>query len=250
MTADTKERPLLRAFQLLRFLGDRPDTSARIPEICEHLGVHRVSAHRLVKALSVIGYVEQSADLSYHLGFEAWKLGICASKHFAPDSILDAIARLSEITTESVFVMRRAGLKGYCIASHQGAIPIRFQTMQVGSHRFLGIGGLSIAILSAMNPSDANRIVTENRGHYKKIGLTERRVLEQVERARKNGYGYSEGVIVPETRSLAVPVPTRNDQAAQLSVGILTTDARLLEPRRVQLAELLKKEASRLAHLF
>jgi DNA-binding IclR family transcriptional regulator len=195
-----------------------------------------------------MGYVEQATDLSYHLGFEIWALGIAATRHFVPQYIADLVAQISSETGESVVVMRRAGLEGVCIAFHEGSMLIKFISMRVGSRRPLGIGGLSVAILSSLDPDQARAIVEKNHAAYAAYGVAPELVRDLIELARERGYAYSEGIIVPESRSLAVPLPLDGlGSPTNMSMSILTTESRLREPRKTQLTEFLRHQASLLA---
>jgi DNA-binding IclR family transcriptional regulator len=69
-----------RVFALLHILTERADKGFRLPEIADRLKFHRVNIHRMVKSLMDLGYVEQAPDLSYHLGFETWRLGQIATQ--------------------------------------------------------------------------------------------------------------------------------------------------------------------------
>jgi DNA-binding IclR family transcriptional regulator len=240
--------PLQRGVQLLKYLATKEGTGARIADISAHLSIHRVNSHRLIKALVAMGLVEQAPDLSYHLGFETWTLGLAATRHFVPPALAEGMAKISETTQESIFAMRRAGDEGFCIAAHEGPLPIRFINMRVGARRFLGVGGLSTALLSALPSPDAAAVIDRNRDRYPKFGMTAAKVDEIVRRARKLGYAYSEGVIVPESRTLAVPIPpTGVDAVGPIAISILTTESRMKEPRRSELAKLLKREAAQIA---
>ena len=116
--------------------------------------------------------------------------------------------------------------------------------MRVGVRRYLGVGGLSTALLSALPPTEAAAIIERNQDRYPKFGITAKEVDRLVRRTRKVGYAYSEGVVVPETRTLAVPIPTLyRDAIGAMAISILTTESRMKEPRRAQLAKLLKHEA-------
>lgn len=171
-TSGGRRSPIQRVLLLLRLLADHTDTGLRVPEICKHLKIHRVSAHRMLSSLSDIGYVEQAPDLSYHLGFEAWFLGNAAAKHFTPTPVSESMTRIADLTGESVFVMRRAGLDGCIIACQEGSLPIRFVNMRVGTKRMMGVGALSVAILSEIDASEAETIIKQNAIRYPEFGLS------------------------------------------------------------------------------
>lgn len=232
-----------RIFRLLRFLADSGSAGARIPAICGHLGIPRVSAHRLLRTLIALGYVEQARDLSYHLGLEACSLGSAAARHFIPSAIAAAMKRISEATEESVFLMRRAGHEGVCIASHDGTFPVRPLLMRVGARRHLGVGGSAVAVLSALPDAEAERIIEDNASEYTRYNITAKDVRGFVADTRRNGYAYSHGVVVSEIRTVSVPLPLSADSSTMMAMSVVTLASRMIEPRRALFVKLLHQEA-------
>lgn len=236
-----------RIATLLRFLADRTEMGARAPEICKHLDIHRVSAHRMLKSLLDLGYVEQAPDLSYHLGFEAWSLGIAASRRFIPAAVSGALKRISDESEEGVFLMRKIGNEGICIGFHEGTFPVRTLVMRIGARRHLGVGGTSVAILAGLPSTEAETIMKENTHEYPRFGITAKDVRQFVNKARTQGYAYSYGVVVPESRTVAVPLSLFANSSAMMSISIITLQSRLQQPRREELVRLLKREAAALS---
>jgi DNA-binding IclR family transcriptional regulator len=244
--AIAKTSPLHRVFSLLRFLADNNAKGARIPEICAHLGIHRVSAHRLLKTLVASGHVEQAPDLSYRLGFEAWALGLNYTQLFVPPVIAEALKRVSEASEESVFLMRRAGTEGVCIAAHDGSYPLRAFVMRIGTRRPLGVGGTSMALLAQMPEDEASRIIEANAKEYAAYGLKERDIQLLVSEGRAQGYVFTKGYLAQELRTVAVAIPRSSATAAQMSLGIVALESRLHEPRRGKLLRALQTAAATL----
>jgi DNA-binding IclR family transcriptional regulator len=245
-SAAAKTSPLHRVFSLLRFLADNNAKGARIPEICSHLGVHRVSAHRLLKTLIASDHVEQAPDLSYRLGFEAWALGLNYTQQFVPPVAAAALKRVSEASEESVFLMRRAGTEGVCIAAHDGSYPLRAFVMRIGTRRPLGVGGTSVALLAQMPEDEANRIIQANAKEYARYGLKKRDIEVLVGEGRAQGYVFTKGDLAKEMRTVAVAIPRSSTTAAQMSLGIVALESRLREPKRSELLRALQTEAATL----
>ena len=233
-----------RDFVLLRFLADRAPSGARVPEICQHLKVHRVSAHRILKSLIGLGYVEQAPDLSYHLGFEAWSLGLAASRRFLPSSIKQTMKRVADESEECVFLMRRAGKEGVCIARQEGTYPVQSLVMKVGTRRLLGVGGTSLAILANLPDEEAEVVIRQNAKEYLRFGISERDVRRFVAETQAHGFSYSAGVVVAESRTIAVPIVPSVHTPTAMSLSIVTIEPRLQEPRRSEMVRLLQREAA------
>jgi DNA-binding IclR family transcriptional regulator len=245
--ADDSRAPYLtRVFQLLRIIADAGETGLRVPEICQKLDIHRVSAHRLLKSLTELGYVEQATNLSYHLGVEAWSLGVAASRRFIRPDLAAALRRVSDATEECVFLMRRTGNVGVCIAMQEGTFPVRSFVIRVGTRRHLGVGGSSVAILSGLPPKEADHVIRQNSPEYRNFGLTADKVRIVVREAREQGFAYSPGIVVPESHTVAVPLQLTANPSTMMSISIVSLESRLVEPRRQELASLLQAEAMRL----
>jgi DNA-binding IclR family transcriptional regulator len=240
----TQTSYLERVFALLHILTERADTGARLPEIADRLKIHRVNIHRMINSLMELGYVEQAPDLSYHLGFEAWRLGQVASQLFIPPAVSAIMNRIAEASGESVFLMRRSGNEGVCIAARDGAVSFRSSLgMSIGVRRYLGIGGTSVAILAGLDPAEAAEIMKANTPFYEGIGLTYREVRDLVADTRKNGYSYSKGVMLSEVRTVAVSLPRISEtRTAQLAMSIVTLASRMPEEKRKEFAAALREE--------
>lgn len=248
MAADITNTPLDRAFALLHFLADRRGKGARVPDICAHLGLHRVSAHRLIKTLGELGYVSQASDLSYHLGFEAWALGLNSTTRFIPDAMLRMMKRVCDRTEECVYLMRKAGSDGFCVAYQEGLYPVRSLVLRVGTRRALGVGATSGAILAQMPAAAASKIIQANAPAYARYGQTTADIERMVAEARTKGYAFSHGLVVAESRTLAVPLPRMKSVSKPMSMSIVTFESRLDEPRRTELGAILRHEAATLAN--
>src|SRR3712207_6178902 len=118
---------LMRGLELLRLLADAGSAGLGIGEIGERGGFHRVTAHRLLASLVRKGWVEQDERRRYHLGLEAWRVGVSASRLFdfvgIADPSLDAIER--EVT-DTTFLLRRSGNEAVCVARREGTYPLKF----------------------------------------------------------------------------------------------------------------------------
>ena len=245
--SDEKASYLGRVFALLKLLAERGDEGARVPEICHRFDIHRVTAHRLLRTLVELGYIEQSPDLAYRLGFEAWALGLAASRQFVAPAVAAAMKRISDASEECVFLMRRAGNDGVCTGFQEGAFPFRSFVMRVGTVRPLGIGGTSVALLAALPAEQAEQVIRNNAAQYQRHQITEGDVRKLISDTRKRGYAYSQGAVVAESRTLAVSLALIDDPGTMMSMSIITLESRIAGPRRSMLAKLLQSEAATLA---
>lgn len=246
-TSDERAPYIGRVFSLLKFVAERGDEGARVPEICHHLDIHRVTGHRLLRTLVDLGCIEQSSDLAYRLGFEAWSLGLAASRRFVTPTVAAAMKRISDASEECVFLMRRAGNNGVCTGFQDGTFPFRSFVMRVGTIRPLGIGGTSLALLAALPADEAEQVIRANAVQYQRLGTTESDIRKLASDTRKRGYAYSRGAVVAESRTLAVSLELHDDPGSMMSMSIITLESRIAGSRRSMLVKLLQAEAATLA---
>lgn len=234
-----------RSFALLDAIAQRSPDGVRVQELCEVLAIHRVTVHRLLKGLIDLGYVEQATNRRYHLGAASWSLGLAASRRFDLAQAADrALTRAEEASSDTVFLMRRTGTFAICVARREGSYPVRLLVMDVGSRRPLGIGASSVAILAALEPREIEEVIRENRAAYAEFGTRDPDMVRDLVRdARQRGFAFSPGAVIPEVHAIGVPVRDRAGRPVA-ALSIATVEARMREPRRSELAALLKDEAA------
>jgi DNA-binding IclR family transcriptional regulator len=154
--------------------------------------------------------------------------------------------RVSARTEEDVYLMRKAGADGICIARLEGLYPIRSMVLQVGTRRPLGIGATSCAILAQMPEAEASALIEVNAPSYARYGQSKAQIEAVVAAARTQGYAFFSGPVIPESRTLAVALPQLDGIVAPMSISIVAFDSRLAEPRRSEVAEILRSEAATL----
>src|SRR5690606_1867029 len=91
---------------------------------------------------------------------------------------------------------------------------------------------------------EAEYIIQQNASEYPSFGLSPDKVRQLAQEARKIGYAYSRGIVVPEIRTIAVSLLPAAHPHTVMSLSIVTLESRLLEPRRTELVRLLRKEAA------
>src|SRR4051812_21867196 len=124
---------LARGLDLLKTLAVQPGDGLAVQDICTRLNAPRVSVHRLLANLMKLGWVERDHSRRYHLGVEAWRVGVRANRIFDLANLaspsLDAIEAELEDTT---FLLRRNGAEATCIARREGTYQLKFLVMDVG----------------------------------------------------------------------------------------------------------------------
>lgn len=234
---------LARAMSVLKTIAARGADGARVADISASTGLHRVTVHRLLLDLAQEGLVEQDASRSYHLGAEAWLLGVAANRRFDLARIGEpAIERIERETHDTVYLLRRIPHAVLCVARRDGSYPIKSLVMDVGGRYPLGVGAGGLAVLAFMPKADiesALKDVQHQLSAYPHV--TTARVKQLLRKTQKVGYAYWPGLI---SEAHVVGVPIRN--SAGEPIGALSCAAikeRLQGARRRRIVALLSEEA-------
>ena len=116
----------------------------------------------------------------------------------------------------------------------------------LSTRRPLGIGATSCAILAQMPEAEASALIEVNAPSYARYGQSKAQIEAVVAAARTQGYAFFSGPVIPESRTLAVALPQLDGIVAPMSISIVAFDSRLAEPRRSEVAEILRSEAATL----
>lgn len=244
---------LRRALVLLNVIGvmgqERPQGVA-LSDLSRVTGLPKPSVHRVLTALVETGYVERTADSGhYRLGMQARILGDMAGR--APEPLLDpcrdSLARLADLSEDTVFLTVRKGSFSVCVLREDGGGQIRNYALAVGDRHPLGIGAGSLAILSALAPEESDRELSANAEilarHYPLIDVESLRNI--VRRTRQEGYALNEGLVAPGSWAIGMEVRDKHRQPVA-ALSIATIEPRLLEPRRLDLVAAMRREVTRI----
>ncbi|MBU2960358.1 IclR family transcriptional regulator [Citreicella sp. C3M06] len=239
---------LHRAVAILRLVAANAQSGIRLSELCKRTGLARTTVHRMLGALVGEGLVEQDADTDlYHLGREAWLMGLAAQGRFGMETVAAAtLARISAQSGDIALFLVRSGTHAVCIAREEGSYPVRTHTAQVGGRYPLGVGGGSLAILSACPDDEIDWILDSNsaelaRDHPR---LTPALLREMVAQTRVRGYALNPGLVYPESWGLGLPFHDRQGMVRG-AIMLAGVPARI-EPRAAEVAQLLRDEVPRL----
>lgn len=236
---------VFRVSAVLKVLGAGPRTGMRLTDVASAAKLNKATAHRLLAALQDVGFVEQDPDTGlFHLSFEMFMLGSAAVNRYGFSEIARPhLERLANRTTDTAYISLRSGFDAVCVDRQVGSFPIPVLILGVGDRRPLGIGGASLAILSFMSDDEIEEALEANRDQIETFPrLDISRIWSLVEAARRDGYAFFDGLVVPEMSAVGVPVMNRSGRViAALGVSALRT--RLEPDRRRTIIEWMKAEA-------
>jgi DNA-binding IclR family transcriptional regulator len=243
---------LERAFFLLRLVARAAFEGAALTDLAAGSELPRPTARRLLKALVKEGMLGQDAQTRrYRIGPLAYELGLLASP---PTHLLATcqpiLRRIAAVTEDTVYLTLRSSIDGVCIGRIEASHAIRTLTIDVGGRRPLGVGATGLALLAALPEAEADLILRRNARDYRRYGgLSPQAVRENLEEARRSGFGYSVERITPGVSGIGVAIPNLRG-APFVGVSVASITARIIGPRQNFIQDLLKREAEALGGLL
>lgn len=246
-----------RAVRLLQAVAACGDAGARLTDLVNGQGLSKPTVRRLLAALIEQNLLAQNeATRRYYLGLELFSLGALAGQRLNLRRVsVDALARLTDQTQDTVFLSIPDGRDSLCIARYEGEYPIRALTMSVGDRRPMGVGAGSLAILSAMPDADVDEILRSNASRYVPYApeISTERLREKVEATRAAGvasstFFLSDGKVMPGMNAIGIPIVT----ALGIPIGAVSVAAvpeRLGPDRRAEVVALTQIAAADIAKL-
>ena len=235
---------LARGLDLLKTLATQPNDGLAVQDICTRLNAPRVSVHRLLANLMMLGWVERDDARRYHLGVAAWRGGVRANRIFdlanLASSSLDAIETELEDTT---FLLRRNGAEATCIARREGTYLLKFLVMDGGVSYPMGVGAGSLAILAHLSPEEFEQTLKVTERKLKSYPRTNLELIRSAaEETRRRGFAVTNGFIVASAAAVAVAI-FDHERAPIGSLACVAAPERFEGERLNQVVGVLQREA-------
>ncbi|MBR1217824.1 IclR family transcriptional regulator [Bradyrhizobium sp. U87765 SZCCT0131] len=240
-----------RAAKLLAALVGEDERGAMLSDVARRTGLGKATVHRLLGALTDVGFVAQDAGTRrYRLGVGLGLLATTARHRHVGALAYPFLERIARITADTAYVSVREGLSAVCIGREVGSFPIRTLSLEVGHRRPLGIGSGSLALLSFLSDAEIDAAIAGNRHwleDYPRFDADLLRTL--VTETRRYGFAFNDGRVIPGMNAIAVPVLDGEGRPlASLSVAAIAE--RLRGERIPEVVQLLQREAAELAALM
>jgi DNA-binding IclR family transcriptional regulator len=238
---------LQRGFAIIRALATTNGDGAKLTHIAAATGLAQPTAHRILRALTGEGVVEQDErSKAYRLSVEFFALAARAGhRGNLRDICRPILLRLSAALGDTMFLLVRSGYDAMCLDRSEGPFPIRSFTGDIGGRVALGVGQGALVILAFLPEAEREEIIRFNLPRLLDLGLYDEVYLRtEIKRSLELGYAASHGVgLLPGMAGIAVPVLDRQGRAvAALSVATLAE--RLNADRLPTVVQILKKEAA------
>lgn len=233
---------LRRALQLLRLLAEHQEDGIRLSDAMAATGLERSTCHRLLSCLVEEQFAERDADgKPYRLGVDAMQLGFAAMRRVPLlNSCRPLMQRLARISGDTVFLVIRQGDHVLCLHREEGPFPVKVFTTDVGDRRLLGLGAGGLALMSALDDAEVQRIHERHAAEYALAGFARERLLQTVRHTRAQGWASIDDTLTVGVSGVGVTFSPAPGTLAAISFGAITP--RLPPARKLELAQLLQAE--------
>jgi len=245
MTTQTLDR----AIGLLRILAAAGPEGRRLVDLQRQSGLTKPTVHRILDSLKSADFVEQvEQSRRYRLGKELAVLGWSAGrtvydlKELASEDMVAVAAK----TGDTSFLTIRSGHETVCIDRHTGSYPVKAFTVEVGTHRPLGVGATGVALLAALEPEQADLMQDAIRRELANYpNASARQIREAVSNARRSGYAVSDGLVLKGVRGVAVTIRDADGHPIA-AIGTAAISDRMTNKRIPEIVRILKMHANRI----
>lgn len=248
---DAAVKTVDRVAAILRALSARGSAGLPLTELADSAGLSRPTAHRLLGALSEVGFAFQDlATRRYRLGAGAAEIGRHAWQQHVAALVQPALERLAALTGDTVFASVQEGGAAVCVARAVGEYPIRTLTLNVGDRRPLGVGAGSLALFAALPEAEVARILARNADWLAAFpGFGAEALPALVARTRAEGHAWNEGRIVAAMNAVGVALPAGLGRSP-VALSLAAIRDRMGPERRPELVRALRAEAERLRDIM
>ncbi|WP_237709977.1 IclR family transcriptional regulator [Achromobacter xylosoxidans] len=224
---------------LLRLITTHNRTGLRLTDLHRMSEIEKPTVHRILQGLLSEGMLRQdAASKRYFLGAAMYEMGLAAAPRMAVRDVCHPYLRvLAEQTGDTVFLIERSKFDGVCMDRAEGSFPIKALILDVGRRRPLTVGGGSLAILSALSESEAQRIcdINDARSKERFPRYSPEELQRDLAEARARGYVIKDALEIPGVRTVAVPI-RQPDGAPVGAISVTAIAARLDQNRSTLVA--------------
>ncbi|MGE0151462.1 MAG: IclR family transcriptional regulator [Reyranellaceae bacterium] len=246
--ANPGAQSLTRAIGLLKLVAQRPRAGMSLAEVAQASGLHRATAHRLLRALVAERLLAQDRSRRFYPGSELWLMGRAAEERFNLVELAQpCIERIARETGDAALVCTRSGDEAVYLARCEGDFPIKALTLNVGDRRPLGVSSGSLAILSFLEEAERKRILASLPRQLKDFpDFSPALIARLIAQTRRNRYALNPVAHQRGSEALGVPVLDGSDRPIA-AFTVTAISARMTRQRIKELVQLMEREARILA---
>jgi DNA-binding IclR family transcriptional regulator len=232
-----------KALVLLSHLADGGREGLSLGESAERAGLSKPTAHRLLNTLVQQAFAERpQRSRNYRLGPAIAALArVDAASELHGERWRSCLATISTATKSASFLFVRAGDEALCVEADFGEFMLPTLSSGIGGRVPLGVGPGSLAILAALDDTEADAILERN---VPRLQLGNEKTLaglkQQVRKVRRDGFAFDPGEIIAEVRGLAICLRHRNSPLP-MTVSVASLASRLQESQIPHFCALLRE---------
>ncbi len=210
------------------------DVRLTLTEICRRAGLPLATGHRLVRELTMAGFLERLPEGSYRVGRRLWRIGAQAAEpRELRELALPYMADLYAVTRENVQLAVLDDDRVLCVERLRG--PQSVPTIsRVAGDLPLHATGVGKVLLAFADEETVERVLGRPlSGHTPATVTDPRRLRAELAEIRRTGLAHTQEEMSIGTCSTAAPVRGRGDRVvAALSVVVWrhSADLRRLDP--------------------
>lgn len=240
-----------RAFAIIREVKAATPGGVTVAALAGKVRLNRTTAHRMVGCLMEQGALgRKPGSAAIVLGPLLVELGVAAREPLDLKALFSpALTRIAERTGDTAFLLVRAGDDAVCLDRRSGSYPVKTLVVEVGTRRPLGVGAGSVAILSALDELERQRVVRANTAALRSWSI-EARVLQRTLLAARRA-GYASTRVQGVDGVMAIGVPIRDATGAPIAaVSMAAVSSRMTRARQLELKDVLAAEAAGLTEML
>lgn len=240
----TAESRFARVARLLSVLAHNEPGGLRLTEVVETVSLPKTSVHRMLDELSDAGLVSyEQSDQRYHVGDFIDFLSRAARERF--DFRLRAQPLLQQMVDElgdTVYLMLVRDNRILCVERLLGDYPIQSLSLDVGDVRPMGVGSSGAIVASLLSPERFGSLMDSQVEERRALGIKDSQMLQIVAAARRDGYSFNRGTIVPGVSGVGVALVSPSG-VPKGAVSLVALNSRFANGRKLQVAKRLQKFA-------
>jgi len=241
-----------RSAAILRIVAAHGRAGASLKDVAAASGLHRATAHRILRALVDERLLEQDdASRAFRLGLELYALGIRMGMQFDIKRLAQpSIERLWQTTRETIYLGIRSGYDALCIEMREGTSERRL-TLYTEDMWPLGVGSIGMTLLAHLPDWEVAEIIAENAPRVKRYAAYgSEKLLAKVAETRRQGYAMdASGGTFPGMCGIGVPILDEH-QRPIASLCVVGLAARMDERKRQQIVEQMWQESAVISRLW
>jgi DNA-binding IclR family transcriptional regulator len=241
-----------RSVAILRIVAAHGRAGASLKDVAAASGLHRATAHRILRALVDERLLEQDdASRAFRLGLELYALGIRMGMQLDIKRLAQpSIERLWQATRETIYLGIRSGYDALCIEMREGTSERRLK-LYTEDLWPLGVGSIGMTLLAHLPDWEVAEIIAENAPRVKRhAAYSSEKLLAKVAETRRQGYAMdASGGTFPGMCGIGVPILDAH-QRPIASLCVVGAAARMDERKRGQIVGQMWQESAVISKLW